>query len=242
MPQIIDGGGPGGGAEPLQINADTCAQILDIVGTQLKDITKVTWSTTKTFPYLNLGVKEIVNLKPEAYAVTFGNVQLAAGPRQNLPPGALFLVDVEGVVNLSNNLTSSVQLITKAQMDRLFPGWYAFAGDDTIQYVMRDDRNPEVFYVFPPPPPTTTQAASLICSCYPAEVTSLVQNDNVTPTDFPLDNSYVPAIVDYIIYRCLVEETEIPNAQAKGTAFYQMFLQKLGAGKAAKAKSDAEGM
>ena len=45
---------------------------------------------------------------------------------------------------------------------------------------------------------------------------------------FPLDESYKPACVDYIVYRALVEETTIPNAQAKGTAFHNKFLQDLG--------------
>jgi hypothetical protein len=45
---------------------------------------------------------------------------------------------------------------------------------------------------------------------------------------FPLDDSYRPAAVDYLVYRALAEETTIPNAQAKSQQFYQKFLQDLG--------------
>ncbi len=45
---------------------------------------------------------------------------------------------------------------------------------------------------------------------------------------FPLDDSYYPSCVDYIVARCLMEETTVPNALQKGSMYMQKFQQNLG--------------
>lgn len=233
---IFDGGTPSGPVvSTIQTAIDECSDIFALVKRQLQDLTGKIWDTTATMiPYFNLAIKEIVNTKPEAFTQIF-TFPLAAGPRQSLPPGALFLVDVESILDVAGNPVSGVVLISKEVLDRLLPGWYSFVDtDDTVKYVIRDERNPLKFYAFPPPPGSTVQSAALVCACYPAEITA-------DTDDFPLDNSYVPAAVDFITSMCLGEETTIPGAQAKAQMLTQRFYQKLGVKTQVKSKSDSEG-
>ena len=236
---IFDGGSAASpGSQSIQLGADTCTQVLNLASQLLQDATSIQWSITdKMLPYMNLGIKELVNIKPEAYSRIF-NAPLAGGPRQLLPPGALFIVDVESVLDLNNKPSSAVTLVDRVMMDRLLPGWLSISSGDIVQYVIKDQRNPEYFYVVPPPPVNTVQSAALVCACYPVEVTALQVGNVDVP--FPLMNKYVPAIVNYIVSCCLIEETTIPNAQQKAIVFRQNFYNSLGVTISSKAKSDAQ--
>lgn len=242
MPQITFDGGNASGpqSQSIQLTSNTVTAIFNLVAQQIQDALKVRWPiTSKMIPYLNLGIKEIINVKPEAHTLIF-IAPLTGGSRQVIPAGALFLVDAESLLDLDNKPVSSVKLVERATMDMLLPGWYNMSAGDTIQYVIKDLRNPQHFHVFPPPPGGTTQSVSLICVSYPVDIESVLQQDGVTPTLFPLDNSYISAIVDYVIYRCLNEETTIPNAQAKAQTSLQSFYKSLGVTMAAKSKSDSQ--
>ncbi len=231
---IFDGGNAAGpGNQALQLTNDTVQGIIDLVTAQLGDPGNIRWGVTaKLLPYLNRGIKELINMKPEAFTAIIVT-PLAGGARQALPPGAIFLVDVECTTDLSGNPASNVTLVDRLLMDKMFPGWLTYAGGDLIQYVIKDQRNPFYFYVFPAPPAGTTQSAALICTVYPQEITD--------PTEiFPLDNNYIAAIVNYIVYRCLGEETTVPGAIQKSQAYLQSFMQAIGVTIASKAKSDAQ--
>jgi hypothetical protein len=239
---IFDGGGPsGGGSTPIQMAVDTCAQFFALVTGQLQDIANVRWPLgVSLIPYLNLAIKEVCNVKPEAYTQVF-TLPLAHGPRQTLPPGALFLVDLESVLDINGDPISGVTMVGKEQLDKLFAGWYSFpnANDRTV-HVIEDGRNPNNFYVFPPAPAATTQSVSLICACFPSEIDSAVTD--MTTVDFPLDNSYVPAVLDFTVGYILREETTIPGAQQKSATLFQAGYQKLGVTRATKKQSDEAGV
>jgi len=245
MPDVVfDGGGPGGGAAiPIQLNIDTLAQFFTLVSAQLQDIANVRWPVNNALiPYLNLAVKEACNVKPEAYTQIF-TLPLAPGPRQTLPPGALFMVDLESVLDIIGNPVSGVSMITKEQLDRLLPGWYSFpnANDMTV-HVLEDARNPNNFYVFPPAPPTTAQSVALICACFPAEVDPTVSGFTLATTNFPLDNSYVPAVLDFAVAYILREATTIQGSQIKSQALFQSGYQKLGVTRSNKKQFDEAGI
>ena len=236
QPIIFDGGNPAGtGGASVQIAADTVTQVLGFIQGQLRD-NGLEWPvTTSLIPYLNLALKLICDERPEAFTVTI-NTPLTPGARQALPPSALSLVDVESILDIANNPVSSVTGLSKEAMDKLLPGWYSYPNPTDLppQYVIDDDRNTFTYYLFPPPPGNTTKSAALICAAYPVELADATG-------DFPLDNSYVAAAIDFTAAYCLGEETTIPGAQAKSQAFFQRGYQKLGITKQVRAVSDAKG-
>jgi hypothetical protein len=217
---ILDGGTPSGLPEP-EGSLNTTQTILLLAGDQLQDITGTKWPPSTLLPYLNLGIKEIVVLKPESYASTSA-ISLVAGATQTVPATAVQLIDA--ICNLAVDDTTPAGVITrveKEKMDLLLPDWMTFPANATVVHVVKDARSPKTFYVFPPQPAATTRKIRALVATLPADLAA-------SDATFPLDDSYMPAAVDYLIYRALAEETTIPNALAKSTMFYQKFLQDLG--------------
>ncbi len=234
MSPIIDGGGAGGFPGPSYPDTET-AEILGIVAQQLQDITGVKWTQNDVLiPYLNLAILEIINLKPEAYPIT-QNVTLLPGPVQSIPPDAFQLLDV--VCNMgADGMTrgATIFAIKKKQIDEILPGWMTFVANNLVSYIITDERAPKTFYIFPPQPDPPTQQVQVILSMYPNKLATV-------DDEFPLDNSYKPAVIDYLVYRSLIEETTIPNAINKAQGFYQKFLQDLGIKTAGEKQVEAKG-
>ncbi len=90
-----------------------------------------------------------------------------------------------------------------------------------VSFIVIDPRNPMIFYVFPPPVAPGIQLIQAVLSTSPDAITAV-------DGDFPIDDSFKPACVDYIVYRALAEETTIPNAMAKSQQFHNQFIQDLG--------------
>jgi hypothetical protein len=216
----IDGGTPAGGE--VSPSGDL-GDLFLVVSEQLKDEFGINWPPSKMLPYINLFVQETVNLKPEAYPVE-ETITLVAGARQTLPATGIALLDT--LYNVSGSGTTeavgaAVTMILKKNLDLIYPGWTVSEANATVSFIAKDEQNPKVFYTFPPQPSTSPGKVELLLSKMPAEIT-------VGSTDIPFDDSYKPAAIDYLIYRCLIEETTVPNAQAKAASFYNKYLQDLG--------------
>jgi hypothetical protein len=185
-------------------------------------------------PYLNLGILEIINLKPDAYVPTT-NITLVAGAVQNLPAGSIDLVDLVCNMGASGTVPGGIiNSIDKTVMDHLIPDWITFPTAAEVKYAVFDSRNPKVFYVFPPQPDPPVQKVKAILSTPPDE---LMAADDI----FPLDDSYRPAAVDYVVYRALAEETTVPNALAKSGQSWNKFLQDLGLKSQTEKQTQAKG-
>jgi len=216
----IDGGNPAGGETSP---SGALGDLLLMVYEQLKDEFGVNWPPSKLLPYLNYFVLETLNLKPEAYTEET-TVSLVTGARQSLPAGTIALIDALyniTTVNTYEVVTApAITLINKKNLDFLFPGWLAADPDSSVSFVVKDDRNPNVFYTYPPQP-ASPGVIKLLLSAPPAEI-------DTDSTEIPFDDSYKPACVDYLLYRALIEETTIQGANAKALTFFNKFLQDLG--------------
>lgn len=207
--------------------------ILYLAALQLQDETGQQWDNAVLVPYINLFLLETMNLKPEAYP-TVQNISLVAGAVQSIPATAISLIDI--VCNMGTAGTTrgaAIDAITKEALDALIPGWMSYTAATDVEHYVRDDRNPRRFYVFPPQPVTPTKVEAILH----IPPTPITEEDGT----FPFDNSYIPAAIDYVIYRALVEETTIPNAQAKAAVFYQKFLQDLGLKTNTEKQTEAKG-
>lgn len=231
MSPVLDGGGPSGLPVPPS-GLSATQEILLLADNQLQDQTGVKWGPDRLIPYLNLGILEIINLKPEAYPTTVP-ITLVAGPTQNLPAGAIGLIDVVCNLDATGVIPQSViRSVDKTAMDHLIPGWMTFTATAVVSYAILDPRDPHKFYVFPPA--TGGNKVQAVISTPPG---ALADSDST----FPLDDSYRPAAVDYLIYRALAEETSQPNALAKSKDFYQAFLRDLGVKSASEQKQAVKG-
>jgi hypothetical protein len=250
---VLDGGGPtglpvggrgvedGGGPTGLPFLNDT-QNILFLSARELQDVSGRRWDKLDVLlPYLNLGLIEILNLKPDAF-VSEETVILDPGASQSFPSEMIQLVDVTynitpGVSPLPDTIGSAIRTVKKEIMDSMYPGWMTSTADATVLFVVLDKKDPKRFYVYPPQPAGTTHELLIKITKQPDQVVSLNQD----LIDIPFDASYQPALIDYIVYRVLSEETVIPNALNKSNAFYNKFLQDLGLKTNVEDKIRAEG-
>ena len=217
----LDGGNASG--LPFPATDLTVVQtILLLAGQQLQDLTAQTWPPSKLIPYINLGVNEIVTLKPEAYPVTLV-ILLVAGATQTLDDNAIELLDM--ICNMgTDGLTpgKSITVLDRQSVDYLLPDWQTATPGSVVQFYMKDERNPKYFYTFPPMAAAAQMPhVKLIQSEIPDAISTPLD-------DFPLDASYVPAAVDYTIFRALAESTTIPGAMEKAKIFMAKFYQDIG--------------
>jgi hypothetical protein len=45
----------------------------------------------------------------------------------------------------------------------------------------------------------------------------------------PLDDMYINALMEYMLFRCFEKDADTPNNQVRATGHFQAFLQMLGA-------------
>ncbi len=209
-----------------------CSDIFALANRQLHDVAGQTWPSSVMIPYLNLAIYEICNYKPEAYPVT-KTVTLMGGPVQSLDDNAIELLDI--ICNMgTDGLTPgpSVPVLKKEAVDTLVPDWQTYTPGSVVLFSMIDSRNPKYYYTVPP-----------IAVTNPMPKLKLIQAEMpdkiVDPSDeYPLDASYVPAAVDYLIFRALAESTTIPGAMQKAGVFLNKFTSNLGIKTAVEMKTE----
>ncbi len=214
----VDGGSSAG--LPYRNDTET---VLYLAARELQDATNRRWDKLDVLlPYLNLGILEIINLQPDAYVVT-EDITLIAGAVQSYPTGMIQMIDF--VCNLNGStIGSEIRTVLKEFMDHLVPGWMVATADATVVFAVVDPRDKQKFYVYPPQPTSTTRKIRSKITKQPDEILT-VQHEL---KDLPIDASLQPALVNYIPFRVLSEETTISNSQEKSKDFYNKFLQALG--------------
>lgn len=182
----------------------------------LNDVAKVVWSDADLLSYLNDATLAIVGVRPDANSV-IANVALTAGSLQTIPSGGRRLLDV------MRNVTGggSIQRTERALIDTLNPDWHSIEST-TIRAYVYDDRTPKYFWVFPAVTSGQTPSVEMIYSAHPTVIT------DVATDDFPLDDSYAPAAVEWILYRAWSSDDESSPNYQRAQAKYQSFLNLLG--------------
>lgn len=143
-------------------------QILTDAARQIQDATNVTWSeTTVLIPYLNLGIKEIINLKPDAYVST-ENLTLVSGSVQSIPTTTINLIDI--ICNMGTGGATEGRSISKIEreiLDKLLPFWHQDLATTEVLHVIYDPSTPSIFYVFPPVDAGADLEVELIWESFP---------------------------------------------------------------------------
>ena len=95
------------------------------------------------------------------------------------------------------------------------PGWHASTPAAEVKHYVFNPQNQRVFYVYPPQPATGQGSLELVYSAEPANAT-----ENGT---LDLDGTWLPAIVNYALYRCYSKDAEYAANANLAAAYYQAF-------------------
>lgn len=204
-------------------------------GVLLNDEEGVRWRFTERLDWINAALAEILNLKPSALARSH-LISLEAGTRQELPPEASTIIRALRNVTLSSNQTRlggrAINTSSRIDMDTIAPDWHdptIYPSSVLVKEVLADPEEPKAFYVFPP---NNGQGMIevLLASPHPelqapSQSATLVAYDTVM---IELTSEYQPAVLDYLMYRCLQKEAELAGSALRANQHYLAFANGLG--------------
>ena len=196
----------------------TAIQVNDVVtrvGQLLQDTTHIRWPLAEKLQYITDAVREVCFYKPDACAKT-AVVNLVAGTKQGLPSDGTTLIDI--VRNMGvGGATPGVapRAVTRKILDAQIPDWHKSAASAEVKHFIFDPQNQRVFYVYPPQPATGQGSLELVYSAEPGNAT-----ENGT---LDLDGTWLPAIVNYALYRCYSKDGEYAANANLAAAYYQAF-------------------
>lgn len=216
-------------------------KVVDLISrakTLLQDTTSVRWSLSELQSSLNDGYRETLNLRPDSNTLT-GTFSCAAGPRQVLTTGfanASRLVAVVRNVAASSN-KYAVHLIDRRVLDTQRRGWYTEPASVSVEKYIFDARQPREFLVYPP----ATSAAQLEVLYAqvptPHTLTDVQLANSATAEVIRIDDTFANALLDYMLYRAYIKDSEQQGNAARAVAHYQAFQNSLGVSAQANAAS-----
>ena len=193
----------------------TAQNIIDRAAMIIQDLTNVRWPLTELTNWLNDSRRELAVVRPDIYS-TMATKTLDAGAKQNLPADGLRLMDIP-----RNTGGAAITVTQRGFLDQQNPGWHSMTASAIIKHFMMDERNPNIFWVYPPA--TLASSVELIYQKAPTDYTT---SSNLTA----YEELYGGAMVDYICYRAFSKDSEYAGNAQRALAHYQQFQNALGIG------------
>jgi hypothetical protein len=144
--------------------AITAKSIIKHAQTTLQDLTGRRWPASELVTYLNMGQRDIRDVRPDTTAVNT-TMNLVAGHKQTCPDNVASLIDIPANAGTSKE---RITLVSGGLLDAQSPNWRSDAKAPKIKHFMHDVRVPTVFSVFPPA--AAGVSVEMDASLYPQEV------------------------------------------------------------------------
>lgn len=201
----------------------TAQEIIDRANLILQDIHNTRWSQSELLGWLNEGQLMVVNLQPSSYS-EYRTLDLTPGTQQTLPDDNIRLLDI--VRNQDGVYNTSIRVVARIDLDTQVPNWHRHKPNHIVQHYMYDMVHPDIFYVYPPQPEEPHPYANkgrieAILAVVPPSLDTV--GDVISLKDI-----YVPALVDYVVYRAYAKDSESSANQNLKVMYYDQFLGALG--------------
>jgi hypothetical protein len=195
--------------------------VIDAVARTLIDEGTVRrWTEVELISHLNAAIRETITQKPSTY-ITNASVLLSAGAKQTVPTGCILVHDLTSNMGTDGSTDGrAVSLIDRHSLDDTYPNWRATAQATEVKHWMYDTEiDPKTFYVYPPS--NGTGYVEMMYTYIPTELTDV--DDTV-----PLDDMYVNALQQYMLFKCFEKDSDTPNANVRAQTHFQLFASMLG--------------
>ena len=192
----------------------------------LQDTTSIRWPVNELVRYLNDAQREVVLYRPDSM-VTNATLTCTAGTKQALPANGAKLIEV--VRNAAAAGTKkAVRMVNREILDAQTPGWHNIPGAVDALHFMFDPRDPRVFYVYPPA--LATMQLDIVYSAYPTDITEPADGALYTAVtgNISLPDIYGNAVLDFVLYRCFMKDSEYAGNVQRAQAHYAAFANTLG--------------
>jgi hypothetical protein len=200
--------------------------LTEIIGSAKKTLQETTasgtrWLNSELVSYLNDSYRDIVRINPDANAVN-ESFTCVAGTRQRIPASGLRLL------NVTRNIAPSSRAITmvdRRSLDATNPFWHDTVVDDSVgvEQFSYDSLDPKTFYLSPGAKDTTQ--IELVYSAVPTGHT--ISGETIPGEVFKLDDIYVPAAINYVLYKAYAKDSEFAGNDNRAQLHYQIYMQAL---------------
>lgn len=197
----------------------TSNEILQRVNKLLNDPLFTRWTKDELLNYLNDAQRAIVLRRPDSFTVDTDDFVCDTGTKQFLPADALKLIDVT-----RNESGRAVRGPYNRQvLDDNYDTWYAGVDATEVQLYIYDERNPKTFYVYP-----GVQNGVKLTVVYSKAPDSIDTAANESGAVIALDDIYVNAIIEWILYRSYAKDAEYAADPTKSQMHMNAFTTQLG--------------
>lgn len=185
----------------------------------LNDVKGARWPVAdELLVWLNEGQGAFLILKPNAFTKAAGH-DLQAGTLQTLPADAIGLFDVPRNLGADGAPGRVVRITLRETMDAADPNWHSSTPNKVVRHFMVSSLDPKRFYVYPPQPENDRGRVELI---YPAVPPAVDLGQAIA-----LDDIYAAPLVDYIVYRALLKDSEYAADAGRASAFQAAYVSAL---------------
>jgi hypothetical protein len=170
-----------------------------------QDTTGIRWPDEEWLGWYNDAQREIAMLKASAFTKV-ASVPMVAGTKQTLPADAISFVEYIRWLGADGNTPGrSARKVERRMLDSGIPNWHTATPAAQPQHIVHEPLAPKTFYNYPPL--SAAGFAEVLYIASPPEVTSLSQV-------MPLDDIYANPILDYLLYRAYLKDSEdVGNAE-----------------------------
>lgn len=204
----------------------TAKEIINRVKVLINDITLTRWTKVEVLDYLNDAQRAIVIRRPDAYTVDDDDFPCVAGTKQRLPDEALRLIEI------TRNKTGNVIRgpFDRNVLDTNYPNWHTVNTATSAELFLYDERNPKTFYLYP-----GVADGVLVTAVYSKAPPLITEAMHDADQVISLDDIYMNAIIEWILYRCYMKDAEFAANPNKSLMHQSAFKTQLGE------KSQADG-
>ena len=189
----------------------TVGSVISRAGVMLNDASFVHWTKEELVNYFNDAVKAVIRIEPQSGAQSLQHT-CTAGVKQVLPGSAQSLIDV-----VSNSTGKALTKADRASLDSNYNDWYAGNSAAYVSAYAYEATNPKVFWLYPGP------AAGVVLDVIMAIIPDDVALANIDTTAMPISDTYVNPVLDWIMYRAYLKDSDIAANSSRSGGHYTAF-------------------
>lgn len=201
--------------------ATAASVIMDRAETILQDTSNARWTEAELLDWLNEAQGVIVQVKPDSNAVIEA-VLMSSGGIQSLPSTAIQLLDATYNMGTDDGTDygNAITIVDRAMMDACYPGWQTATAATVVKHVIYDPiKLPKKYWIYPQS--DGTNYIQIITAKIPSDVAAKAN-------DIQLADEYVPAIMEWMLYRALSKDAEYVATADSALVHLEGFQSLLG--------------
>lgn len=202
----------------------TVDEIFERTRRVLLDEDGVRWADAELLDWYNEGLLDAVTRRPGLLVAAPETFSCVAGTIQSIPANRIALVSAGRNLGPSATpINGPVPTVTNKELvDKLIPDWQSDATSAVITMIIGSQSVPYSFWVYPPQPASNQGRLEMIFSTRPTVVTS-------TATAFELHDEHAPILVEYLLYRSWLKDSESQVSAQRSASHLTNYLGLLGA-------------